>query len=214
MKTKRGNSDVTLLLVVVGIFLFFVFLGEFYTDITGAQTSGQVQVGVDQMSGISLVSGFNSINFGTRSPGESISTSVAGDSIKPFVVRNEGNVDVDVSVYASSSLWASPSVQPTDFQFSVRPKAAIADPDLTGVDACYSPGVSPECFGSSLTLYPIWTAIPTTGNPLNAVLAIGRLHYQNINDEALVEISIKVPADEPATGTKSSTVTLVGTASV
>jgi len=211
---KKANTVVTLFLIVLGVFLFFVFLGEFYEGITGAQTSGQVQVGVGEMSGISLVSGFNSINFGTRSPGESISTAVVADSIKPFVVRNDGNVDVDVSVYASNNLWTSSNVLPSDFQFSVRARAMIADSDLSGVDNCYPPGGSPECYGSSSTQYPTWTSIPTTNNPLNAVLALGRLHYQNTNDEALVEISIKVPSDEPVTGTKISTVTLVGTASI
>lgn len=108
------------------------------------------------------------------------------DSPAPFTVRNDGTVNVNLTINATD-LWsgtggANPS---SNYQFNTTlnetGSVVNATSDLTST-----------------------TNMPAAGSP--ATLAT-RLKFQSANDAINVEISITVPNDEAA-GAKSSTVTI------
>ena len=109
----------------------------------------------------------------------------ADDNPRPFMVRNDGSVDVDVTVLATD-LFSSALRIPSDYQFQC--------------------GGTPEVLlcpaGSPL----IWMDMPIEGMTL-PILAIKSLPFSDSGDELEVEIRIHVPADE-GSGIKSSLVTL------
>lgn len=122
----------------------------------------------------------STVNFGTLSLSQNDNTT--DDIPAPIVMDNDGNVFVNVSIYAADDLWESVA-NPTDkFQFKIG-------------------NVTIELGSFN------WTAAITsfTNLPTAAVTAVVDLNYSDATDSAEADIKVEVPSDEPA-GTKQSKV--------
>jgi len=126
---------------------------------------------------VSLNLSTSTVNFGNVDLGQSDDTT--DDSPNPIVLDNDGNVVINISIYAEDDLWESAS-NPTDkFQFKVDNSTEL----------------NSFSWAKSATNY---TNFSTT-----AVDAVINLDYHDANDSAEIELKIEVPTDEPL-GTRSS----------
>ncbi|MCX6711872.1 MAG: hypothetical protein NT139_02455, partial [Candidatus Woesearchaeota archaeon] len=119
------------------------------------------------------------VNFNTLQIGVSNDTTV--DKPEPFVIQNDGNVNVNVSVYALDSLWNSAALDTLYFQFKVN--------NFTSENNSFT-----------------WGLLEWTNVSNSAVLSIGNLSYIDNNDSARVDIKVIPPYGE-LPGDKSSTLT-------
>lgn len=127
---------------------------------------------------VSISATTDSIDFGSITRGSTDNTS--DDSPSPFVVQNDGNVLINISLNATQ-LFNQAALGTDSYQFKV---------DNTTETGSFS----------WLTSLVTWTAMPSA-----AVVAIDSLIYDNATDTAEVDILVAIPNDEPA-GSKSSTV--------
>lgn len=119
--------------------------------------------------GISLAN--SSVDFGSLVPGEIENSS--DDSPSPFVVSNDGNVVVNISLN-SSSLWNSETGTSSFYQFK-------AD-NVSGEEGAFD----------WLLSIVDWFDMPING----LVVAVGELNYSDGTDSAEVDIRLEVPNDE------------------
>lgn len=123
----------------------------------------------------------SAVNFGSAlGLGENDNTT--DDAPAPIVMDNDGNVFVNVSIYAANDLWESVA-NPTDkFQFKIG--------NVTAEKNSFN-----------------WTAsiISFMNLPTAAVTAVVDLNYSDATDSAEADLKVDVPSDEPA-GTKQSKV--------
>ncbi|MFO7872219.1 MAG: hypothetical protein R6U26_01090 [Candidatus Undinarchaeales archaeon] len=168
--------DIISITLVVSI---IILSGAFMQGITGLVT-GTAQVEVTGVAQISLPT--SSVNFGQITPGATNDTT--DDNPAPFVIQNDGNVIVNVSIERDPS--STPMFNGTgggDNTASFQFKA-----DNTTEANSFN-------WETSTTS---WTNVPgtTTTNFLN------ELGHQKQKDSAEVDLLINVPEDEPA-GVKS-----------
>lgn len=123
----------------------------------------------------------NTVNFNTLTIGTSNDTTTNNPA--PFVIQNDGNVNVNVSIYALASdpLWDAATLNTSYFQFKV------------------------DNFTSENNSFK-WGLLQWTNVSSSAILAVGNLSYIDSNDSAEVDIKITVPYGE-LIGDKSSTLT-------
>ncbi len=121
------------------------------------------------------------VSFGSMSIGQSDDTT--DNSPLPFVIQNDGNADVNVTIEATD-LWSTSANPTSNYQFR-----------------CGNTGEA-SCASGSVTSF---TNIPASGNP---TLAIAYLAYTDASDTNEAEIRIVAPSSEPP-GPKSSTVTFI-----
>ncbi|MCD4666751.1 hypothetical protein K8R47_03000 [archaeon] len=124
----------------------------------------------------------NSIDFGDQNVGGSDDTT--DDNPLPFILRNDGNTEIEVNVSALNWLWDRKQLASGFYQAKVD--AAEAN--------------SFNVAGSSTSFFNI----PNTNQTF-----IDRFNHSDSNDEAEVDINIEVPLDEPA-GNKSSQLSFTG----
>ena len=142
--------------------------------------------------------------------GDSKQTSLSSTSLpRPFVIRNDGTVNVNVAVYATSPLFSSANsyvtVWPGQITTTSRYMDSTGNPVLT-LDDCLVAG---PCYASTPCPTPGVCQMPV--GEANKINLISSLYAANTKDEAVVNIGITVANDEIA-GTKSTTMTIVGTA--
>jgi len=122
----------------------------------------------------------NVVDFGT-SLALGASDNTTDNSPLPLSIENDGNVLINISLYALSDLWIE-KPSPTDhYQFKVDN---------------YS--IKTGSFNASESV------VTFTNIPISAVQAVGYLNYTLTNNSVEIDINITVPAGEPA-GTKNST---------
>jgi hypothetical protein len=144
-----------------------------------AQT-GTANVTVASVVSISLP--VNTIDFGTMNNGETDDTTDGAPA--PFTVQNDGTVQVNVTIAATSLFSGTGGPSPsTAYQYQI---ANSTEGTLAWVETCSDTA---------------WTNMPTTAED-----AICFLNFTDATDMVEVEIKVTVPNDEPA-GFKSSTVT-------
>ncbi len=134
----------------------------------------------------------NSVNFGNVSAG--IMKNTTNNDPLPFLIRNDGTVEVNVSIARDNS--SSPLFSGTgggDNSSSFQFKAAVA-----------GEGVSANPLCSTLQ----WTSVPGT----NPRIFLCEFNYVDTNDEAEIELLINVHVDEPA-GSKYESLIFTATAS-
>jgi hypothetical protein len=119
------------------------------------------------------------VSFGEMEDGQSNST--ADDNPAPFILENDGNVIIDINISASAPLWLSEPLDTMYWTFMASDRNEPGSFNITG---------------SQNT----WGYMPSS-----SVLAIRQLNWSDATDSAVVDVGIKVPADEPA-GTKSADV--------
>lgn len=172
-----GLVAIALVISVGGLIITATSIQQ--ASITGAAT-GYANVTVATTVAISLT--VYDVSFGSMQVNENNDTS---DSIPPpFEVQNDGNVDVNVSVYATD-LWNATGYQ---------------NPTPNYLGKCRDKDTS-ACGAGSVTSY---TQIANTTN--TTWYPIRQLRFPAAFDEAYFDINVTVPMEEPP-GPKSSTVT-------
>ena len=101
----------------------------------------------------------------------------------PLVIRNIGNINVNLTIYANDSLWQSPTgiLNTSYFRFKADNRTEPGSFDYANSQTSWR----------NMTSYNI--------------SLIKLLNYSDSKDEAEVDLEITVPADEP-TGLKNSTI--------
>jgi len=133
---------------------------------------------------VSIILSVSDLNFGSMGPGDVNDTSNVG--LNPFVLENDGNVGVNVSLN-SSALWTEASGDSSYYRFKVD--------NVSGEEGSFD-------WVSSVTN---WLNVPITGN----VVGIAGLNYSDSGDSAEVDIFLEVPANENP-GVKSATIIFTG----
>ena len=176
------NNNVLGVLVVFAIIASLGAATFTYNTLSQVQTVGSATgITTLNLQGDAIITLVNdNVDFGTVNLGSSEDTE--DDIPVPFIVQNDGNVNVDVTIEADD-LWAQAPNPSSYFQFH-----------------CGDSGLTVCGIGSPT----IWTDIPENGMP---ILAISNLDYQSGSDTLEVEVRIEVPDDE-VPGVKSSVVTL------
>jgi hypothetical protein len=126
----------------------------------------------------------SSVDFGSMSLNETNDTT--NNHPPPFLLENNGNVRLNISIYAQDTLWDSEPLDTQYFRFK-------AD-NSTETDACVWP------LSQTAWAYMNGTTIA------QARLAVAYLNYTG-NDSVEIDIGVKVPPAEPA-GPKSSTIVM------
>ena len=121
----------------------------------------------------------NGINFGTMGPGTTNNT--ADDSPPPFLIQNDGNCLINISINATSLFSQSP-LGSSAYQFKVD--------NVTS---------EPGSFNWLSSLFD-WTNMPS-----GAIVVIDSLEYDDASDSAEVDILVDILGYEPS-GDKNSTV--------
>ena len=124
-----------------------------------------------------------SINFETLSANQQNDTT--NDSPLPLLIRNDGNTEMNISINATS-IFSAVGLGASNYQY----KADNAT----------------ESNGSF-----VWSSSTTTfaNMPATEVQLIRTFNHTDSNDEAVIDISITVPNDEPS-GSKNSTIQITG----
>jgi len=131
---------------------------------------------IEPVLNITLIS--NTTDFGELSNNEENDTT--DDSPQPFIVRNNGNYEVNISVNASQ-LWNSVGLGTEYYRFKV---------------GIYN-GITSFDYDNSQTTWENFTSQPKE--------VIRNLNYKSSNNTAEIEIYVKVPNNEGA-GSRSSVV--------
>lgn len=173
---------ILLVITLYGLFNVITLLTVQIIHVTGAAT-GVTNVTVGSSTAISLV--ISNVDFGTMNTNDNNDTT--DDNPAPFILRNDGNLNVNISINATP-LWEQDGYNITNESYRVK---------------C---GNTTEwnCTPASINTF---TNLPIDQNP---ILIIHNLTYQNIMDEAEVEVNVTVPPAEPD-GNKGSTVTFTAT---
>jgi hypothetical protein len=129
----------------------------------------------------------STVNFGTIISGSENTTDLTPF---PFVVQNDGNVNVNLTIY-STDLWSSVSNPSPFFQFNVSENETGTLPDLTANSINVNTSFPSKFVQMPAT--PVWLA--------------NRTKWQNSTDALNIHLNITVPPDEPGT-TKTATVTI------
>ncbi|QQG38601.1 MAG: hypothetical protein HYS32_03265 [Candidatus Woesearchaeota archaeon] len=102
----------------------------------------------------------------------------------PFTIRNDGNVRLNITIYATD-LFTSSTNPTSKYQFKINESTE-------GV--CWASGTQTS-----------WTNFP---NNITSSIAIAYFNYTDINDTAQIEVNITVPSSEQ-TGDKNSIITYI-----
>ncbi|MBL7050720.1 hypothetical protein ISS04_01000, partial [Candidatus Woesearchaeota archaeon] len=131
---------------------------------------------------VSIIVINGSIDFGALQTGDEINTTNVG-SPYPLTVENNGNVNVNVGIYAQDSLWDTEELNSSFFQFKAGNSSEVGAFD----------------WDSSVT---DWTYIQ---NQSNMITTFAVLNYADLMDLAELDILIRVPLEE-SSGNKGSTI--------
>lgn len=173
---SKTVNNFSIALFMIGIFL--IGISYVLPTVTGMVT-GTATVNVANVTTISMT--VSTVAFDSMALGESNDTT--DDSPPPFVVQNDGNVHLNITIGAED-LWTSDANPTNNFQ------SMCGD---TGEWSCAS--------GSNTS----FAAIPVTGSPGRI---IAYLPWADAEDTAQIEINVTVPSAEGG-GSKSSTVTFL-----
>ncbi len=135
---------------------------------------------------VSLALPTDSVNFGAIALGNNDNTT--DDSPAPIKAENDGNILINISVYANKSLWESQPLNTSFFRFMAGNSTEQNSFNWTGSSTDWLDVAS----------YPIGT--------------IKQLNFSDARDMAEIELYVSVPTDEPS-GTKTSTLVIEGEAS-
>ena len=168
-----------------------------YTVIVAANDTSNnmndtVSTKFDVTSVVSITLTTNAIAFGNIIIGQLNDT--ADDVPGPFIVQNDGNVAINVTVNASA-IFTAGSVNSSSYRFQCGTSAIAPTTEAT-------------CTGAAPTTFQNMPLSNITVEADKTKLVHHDLMWQNTNDSLGIDISINVPDDEPG-GAKSSTVTVV-----
>ncbi len=180
--------SIVLLSLAVTLLGMWVLYGKVQTAGLVANPTGTVSANVQSTTDIFLQN--NTVNFGNVGVGQSFDTSVNYSNASQFLLRNDGSVNVNVTVSATA-LFNSTSGNNSNYRFNVT--------NATG-----NTSMKQTC----MTAQSTWTTVPLT----SSTYALCTLNFSDTNDYARIDIQITVPSGESA-GTKTSTVTFTASQS-
>ncbi len=157
--------------------------------ITGMATStpsGKANVTVPSKTYISLP--IDMVNFGELDVG--LSNDTTDDSPLPFTLRNDGTVNVNVTIGATDLFTGTGGGNPSTYYQYKSEEYEVGSVINTTTD-----------------LITTFINMPTTGSP---EMVVSRLRFPNAYDSIKVHLNVTVPLDEAA-GEKTSTVTFTAT---
>ncbi|MBU1850613.1 MAG: hypothetical protein KKH40_07835 [Nanoarchaeota archaeon] len=137
---------------------------------------------IESYNAISLINA--SVLFGEKDIGNKDNTT--DDEPYPLVIRNLGNIFVNLTIQALDALWDDPVAGLDTIYFKFKTT------EVSGEEGAYNTG-------SSTTTW--------TNMPLGATKFIYDFNFSDSTDEARIELYIEVPANEPA-GNKNSTISI------
>ncbi len=131
---------------------------------------------------VSIIIVNGSVDFGVLQTGDEVNTSGDG-SPYPLTVENNGNVNVNVSIYAQDSLWDTEELNSSFFQFKAGNSSEVGafDWDNSVIDWSYMQ------------------------NQSNMITTFAVLNYADVTDLAELDVLIRVPLEE-SSGNKGSTI--------
>jgi hypothetical protein len=147
-------------------------------DIDGCSNwSGQFNFTIASVVSIKLNN--NNTNFGALAPGQSKDTEAGG--VAPFVLENNGNVFVNVTLLGNNSPYSTVALNTSAFQYKARANESGAFPAASA---------------------------QTTYTPVNSTYGnlVKQFNYTDISDDAIIDINITVPPTEPP-GYKEANIT-------
>lgn len=124
----------------------------------------------------------NNINFGQLSVGDSADTD--NPMYSPFVIENNGNRDVNITLYNASDLWLSETNPTSSFQIKADTQESGSFDELQS-NMIYGTLPSEIDFAN-------WHVLGENGTQI-----ITALNYPDVTDSAQVDVSIIVPLSEP-----------------
>lgn len=177
--TTTTSTYTTNQLDVDTVYYWRVIANDSYGD---SPVSDRFQFTIDSVVSAALTT--SAVTFSSLNPEQQDNT--YDNSPNPFVIQNDGNAFVNISVNATAALWETQELSTAYFQFSANETSETGS------------------FNKSLSNLT-WTNVPPiTGS----AVAISDLNWTNSNDSAEIEIKIEAPIDEPP-GSKTSTINLV-----
>ena len=191
MAEITNNTLITIVLLALAITLLstwalFTRLGGIQvTGLTSAPT-GTVSASVAATTDIFLKN--NTVDFGTVSVGNTFDTSVNYSNASQFLLRNDGSVRVNVTITATTALWASTSGNNSNYRLNFS--------NATG-----NTSMTQNC-GDTNVSQNTWYTMPLTSSQK----FLCGFNFTDNNDFARIDIQITVPTGE-ASGAKTSSVT-------
>ena len=200
MADISNNTLVTIVLFALAVTLLgtWVLYGKIQATGLTASPTGTVSASVYETTDIALkisaVTFSNvSIDFTYRTDGN---TAVNHSGAEAFLLRNDGSVTANVTLYAGDSLWVTQTGNSSYYRFNVT--------NATGNTT------AKNCSGSSPN-HNVWYNVPVGAGSV-ATKAVCIMDYTNNNDYANISIEITVPSGE-SSGGKSSEVVFTATQS-
>ncbi len=193
-KTRVGHRNIAVLVVFI---LFLVAALAFFTirqpQITGTAT-GVTYVNITTLVQITMVN--NTIEMGILQPGQFNSTLGALNGRPgPFVINNSGNVDVNLTVSATT-LWQSIANPSIYFQARCGNASGFSSPEVTPWG-----GNCTGTFASSLN-ETAWMNIPSVAPGLPQLF-----NFSYRKPQLFLHVNVTVPGGEPPANL-TSTVTI------
>ncbi len=186
----QGNRDlilIVLLSLAVTLAALVMLSGKISYSGLASNPTGTVKAEVS--GGIDIFLKNATVDFGTVSVGNTFDTSVNYSNASQFLLRNDGSVQVNVTVSAAA-LWSSTAGNNSNYRYNVT--------NSTGNTSLGSPNAT-NC---NPTNQSVWNTMPLT----SSARAICMLNFTDNNDYARIDIQITVPTGEAA-GAKTSVVT-------
>lgn len=157
------------------------------TQKTTGMAAGVASVAVEAIVSMSIPQ--NSVDFGALAQGSKKNTT--DDSPLPFHLRNDGNVNFDVSIRANSFLFSGTGSGNNTNKFRFMAGNLSTEPNAFSWNG---------------------SAVSFTNFSDADQIAISRLGFSNSTDEAEIEVFVNVPSNEPI-GSKSADIVFTATQS-
>ena len=155
----------------------------------------------------------DTVSFSGTSAGNSYATDIipGNPNDDPFVLRNNGNVKINVDISESPGLF---SASDSRLKFWVDHGAPYGTGGYAKVDACLTNKPTVGCFDVAISPCttqpnPTDTTCVIPNAPAVPTRAVNSFQFNNQYDDVFLHILIYISTSEPA-GAKSTTVTITG----
>ena len=148
----------------------------------------------------------DSITFNALPIGVETTTGFNAGESKPLAIRNSGTSLTDIEIYSTTSIFQDSGSYIKFWVEPARPIAGEANWDL--LDDCSASGTN-ECYDNSLTTCNSRQnacLLPVSSDGSAATLAISRLNFETLKNEAILHFALYASASEPNTPKQTTVV--------